>query len=133
MNTLKKLQGGLLSALALGVALRAHTTDQTVTPPEALSDQTVQMSPFVVAQGTETGYRADQTLLGSRATKDLTDIPGTISIIDREMIKDLNATNFSQVIDLGVAGVTQFQNFIDDMMIRGFRSQSMRDGIVNTT
>src|SRR5580658_7282235 len=128
---------GLLAVLLLsiGPARLPAQTATSETPPNANlqnnnQEEAVEMSPFVVEQGNETGYSANETMVGSRSAKDLLDIPGTVTIVDRQMLQDINALSFVQVVEFGAAGVTQFQNFINDEMIRGFRSQAMRNGVV---
>ncbi|MDB6094516.1 MAG: TonB-dependent siderophore receptor [Verrucomicrobia bacterium] len=89
----------------------------------------VKLSPFTVSSKNDKGFRSEQTLIGSRIAKDLVDIPGSITIINKQLIDDLHATDVHQVLQFGVAGVTQNQTINDDFNIRGFRSMfSLRDG-----
>jgi outer membrane receptor for ferric coprogen and ferric-rhodotorulic acid len=92
--------------------------------------EVVTLSPFVVQNEDEEGYRADKTLVGSRTAKSLMEISNSIAIINRETIDDLNAVDVSSLQQVGVAGVSQNQTINDDYNIRGFRSLfSLRDGI----
>ena len=93
----------------------------------------VKMNPFVVSSKNDKGYRTEQTLVGSRTAKNLMELPGSISIINKEQIDDLNAVEVHKVLEFGVAGVTQNQTINDDVNIRGFRTTfSLRDGVTKT-
>ena len=90
----------------------------------------VKMTPFVVSSKNDKGYRTEQTLVGSRTAKNLMELPGSISIINKEQMDDLNAVEVHEVLQFGVAGVTQNQTINDDVNIRGFRTtSSLRDGV----
>ncbi|MBL9216027.1 MAG: TonB-dependent receptor [Opitutaceae bacterium] len=95
------------------------------------SSEVVELSPFVVSEQSNQGYRAAQTMLGSRSAKDLVDIPSSISIINLEMMNDFNAETVHEVFRYGVSGATQNQTFNEDMNVRGFRSinSTLRDGV----
>lgn len=113
---------------------------QTTTAPAsagaskaAAAESPMALSPFVVLENTQEGYRTQQTLVGSRTAKNLMEIPASISIINREQIDDLNAVEVHQVLQFGVAGVTQNQTINDDVNIRGFRTTfSLRNGVTKT-
>lgn len=103
-------------------------------PAAAGTPEVVELSPFVVKEETKDGYQAQQTLVGSRASKNVLDIPAAISIINAEQIKDLNAVEVSQVLAVGVSGVTRNQTINDDVNIRGFRtSTSLRNGVTKSS
>lgn len=73
-------------------------------------------------------------MVGSRTAKNLMELPGAISIINSQQIADLNAVEVYQVLQFGVAWVTQNQTINDDVNIRGFRTTfSLRDGITQTS
>ncbi len=114
---------------ALSAALTpAHS--QIAPKPAATTEEVTNLSPFVVTEGTETGYSGQQTLVGSRSAKSLIEIPANITIINKEVLDDLNATVVSQAVRFGVSGVTQNTTISDDFNIRGFRTeQAMRNGV----
>jgi iron complex outermembrane receptor protein len=120
----------LIAALAASVVGSA----QTPTPPANGKDDLVQLSPFVVSTENDSGYRSERTLVGSRTAKSLLDLAGTVSIINAQQIADLNAVEVHEVLQFGVAGVTQNQTINDDVNIRGFRTTfSLRDGVTKTS
>jgi iron complex outermembrane receptor protein len=72
---------------------------QISTPPSASSnssvsdEQTIQLSPFKVSEDKDTGYRATNTLAGSRLNTALKDTPATIDVMTSEFLADIGATN----------------------------------------
>ena len=136
------------STLATGLAqaqdqAQTQGTTDTSSQPQQLvqnqspansSDQLVHLSPFEVASGNDRGYRADQTLVGTRFASSLQDIPASITIINRQMIDDLGGYELYQIIKYGVSGVTQDAKIGDDINIRGFRlNEYTRDGMQMVT
>ena len=119
--------------LAVLVSVRAQTAPaaaKTAAPKE----EVIELSPFVVSTANDSGYRSQQTLVGTRSVKNLADIPGNISIINAEMIADLSATNLSELVKVGTSGIAQNQTAWDDYNIRGFRSSfSLRDGVTKNS
>jgi iron complex outermembrane receptor protein len=88
----------------------------------------IALSPFTVVEQTGSGYDDQQTLIGSRTAKDLLNLPVAVSIINREMLNDLGATQLPQAITFGAPGISS--NVITGFNIRGFRTgQPMRDGV----
>lgn len=91
------------------------------------------MSPFEVSSANDDGYTSQQTMVGSRSAKDLVDLPTSVSIINREMLDDLNPVDGYSAIKYGTASVGQNQTINDDVNIRGFRTtQAMRNGVTKT-
>lgn len=104
------------------------------TEESSRSEEIIQLSPFVVTEETENGYRAQQTLVGSRTSKNLMELPANISIITKEVMDDLNAVQVHDVLQFAVAGATQNQTINDDVNFRGFRTTfSLRNGITKTS
>lgn len=119
-----------LGAVFLACLGGLHAQTRPAAAPPAKDDEAVQLSPFVVASESDRGYRSEQTVVGSRTAKNLMELPSAISIINQQQITDLNAVAVHQVLQFGVAGVTQNQTINDDVNVRGFRtSLSLRDGI----
>jgi len=126
-----------LVACAAFAAASVSGFSQSVPPAKPAAGgeaDVVELSPFVVKEETKDGYQAQQTLVGSRTAKNILDIPASISIINAEQIKDLNAVEVSQVLAVGVSGVTRNQTINDDVNIRGFRTaSSLRNGVTKTS
>jgi len=130
MKDINSIPGRLLLAFLILQPLSA----QEKAPPPSSTDEVVKLSPFKISTEREEGYRAQQTVVGSRAAKNLADIPTSLSIINSEQIKDLGAVELYQVLKFGVSGVTQNSTIGDDINIRGFRvTNSLRDGSQITT
>ncbi|MBE7537727.1 MAG: TonB-dependent receptor [Opitutaceae bacterium] len=123
---------GAIAAIAASGIGSAQSTRQSDVPKT--EDETVELSPFVVSTEDDGGYRVDKTLVGSRTAKNVMDLPGSVSIINQQVISDLNAVEVHEVLQFGVAGVTQNQTINDDVNIRGFRTTfSLRDGVTKTS
>lgn len=117
---------GAFATRGLGQEVKDNTDEPT--------NEVVKLSPFVVQNENEDGYRSEQTLVGSRTAKSLMDVPASLSIINRQQIDDLNAVEVHEVLQFGTAGVTQNQTINDDVNIRGFRTvQSLRNGVTKTS
>lgn len=124
----------IVAASAAAATAHAQATNPAPRPSETPDEETIQLSPFVVSSQDEEGYRSEQTAAGSRTAKNLMELPGTISIINQQQIADLNAVEVHEVLQFGVAGVTQNQTINDDVNIRGFRTTfSLRDGVTKTS
>jgi len=114
-----------------------HLEAQTVATQASESaeqEAVIQLSPFVVAGDNNEGYRSQRTVVGSRSTKDLIDLPVSVALINLEQINDFGATSVIDVLKFGVSGVTQNQSFNDDVNIRGFRAGApLRNGFERQT
>src|SRR5688500_13950573 len=93
----------------------APVVAQTVPPstpvPKPAEDETVTLSPFHVNAADDTGYRATNTLDGSRLNTALKDTPGAISVFTRDLLDDLGVTD---VMDLLRYDVSAEESFGDD-------------------
>ena len=119
--------------LAVSVLVTAQTTAEK---PSNTSDdpKIIELNPFVVSSKNESGYRTRQTLVGSRTAKELIQIPSSISIINKALIDDLNATTVGQVIQVGAAGVTMNETIRDAFSFRGFNTNhQLRNGVLKTS
>jgi iron complex outermembrane receptor protein len=68
----------------------------------------------------ETTYKSDYSLVGTRTSTDLIDVPQSISTVTKELMEDRQAYRLTDVVK-NVAGVTQYSHY-DDFTIRGFRN-----------
>src|SRR5688572_31918352 len=85
-----------LAAAHLAAAPAVPGQAQTAMPPPA--DEPISMSPFQVTAEDDTGYRAANTLDGSRLNTPLRDTPGAISVFTKDFIDDLGATDIQQLL-----------------------------------
>lgn len=116
------------------LAQTVATPENDSTKREKIKEDVVHLSPFVVAGEDDQGYRSQRTVVGSRSAKELTDLPTSIALINREQINDLGAIAVIDVLKFSVSGVTQNQSFNDDVNIRGFRAGApLRNGFDRQT
>jgi outer membrane receptor protein involved in Fe transport len=123
-----------LPRLALvGAAITSHLAAQSVTP--AATGDTVKLNPYVISAETDNGYAPTETLSGTRLKTAAKDIPPAISIISADMLADLGALNFNDVLDF-LPSTARYQNNEGDVdnngqrtgnpyTVRGFRSDSL--------
>lgn len=64
----------------------------------APNEETITLNPFIVSTEDEAGYRATNTLDGSRLNTALRDTPGAISIFTRDLLDDLGATDVMEML-----------------------------------
>lgn len=105
----KKLLVALL-ACAGAWPLAAQTTapsptQQAATPGGAVpvvasleKDETIVLSPFEVKATQDTGYQATETLAGTRIRTNLRDIGASISVLTKEFLSDIGATDNSTLL-----------------------------------
>lgn len=67
-------------------------------------EEVISLSIFEVRGDQEEGYRSTQTLSGSRTLANLRDTPNSISVINRELINDLNATSVAELSMFSITG-----------------------------
>lgn len=91
-----------LTPTAAVLCLMMGATDvvlaQATAPATSAATEPVTMSPFQVTSDEDTGYRATNTLDGSRLNTPLRDTPGAISVFTKDFIDDLAATDLTQLI-----------------------------------
>lgn len=92
---MKKTSRTLLAAVAGWLATSATVGAQTATPPKS---ETIQLSPFEVLSEKDTGYRANGTLAGTRLRTDLKDVAASVSVITKDFMNDLGATNLAELL-----------------------------------
>jgi outer membrane receptor protein involved in Fe transport len=114
------------AALALGTPFTFQA--QTASPPNpaATSDEKpVQLSIFTVTSDRDEGYMSTQTLSGSRTVEELRNVANSISILNRELMDDLNVTTVEELLDFAIGG----QSEVTDNPVQN--TASVFRGIVN--
>ena len=114
MNLLRPL----VVACAFAAVARAQTAP-AASSPAAGDNEIVQLSPFTVSTAGDTGYRAANTLSGSRLDSSLKDTPGVLDVLTKEFLDDIGATTLEQALAFST-------NFAEDA--GDFDSQ----GVINT-
>jgi outer membrane receptor protein involved in Fe transport len=78
----------------------APTSSPTGRPPstETEDESTIVLSPFEVTSTTDRGYQATETLAGTRIRTNLADVGAAISVVTKELLTDLGATDNSTLL-----------------------------------
>ena len=84
--------------LATMANLSAQNTPAPAAPPPA-SDDVVELSPFTVDASADKGYRAANTLAGSRLNTDLRDTPASVTVFTKELMEDLGLNSIEKLTD----------------------------------
>lgn len=126
-----------LAAIAGWFALGATTAmpAQTPTAPAAgtAPEQTVQLTAFEVASTRDSGYRATNSVSGTRVNAKLMDVPQTVSVLTSDFIQDIGATDLDEAL-IYTSGVGTAGFFAGQYTIRGFQTGTpRRNGISFTT
>ena len=98
---------GYLAMLPAVFAQTAPTAKETTT---AESDEPVVLSPFVVKSDTDKGYRATNSISGTRLNTPIKDIPMPIEVITEEFLKDTGANDLREGLRYSAGIQLQSQN-----------------------
>lgn len=127
---------GAWIALALAPAHAGESAVGNQTSSSAASDKkkdTTVLSVFEVKADKDEGYRSTQTLQGSATLTNLRDTPNSISVINRELIDDLIATDVRELsfyMVTGEAGTNAQGVFGEGHVFRGITGNiALRDGV----
>ncbi|MDO8542497.1 MAG: hypothetical protein Q7S40_18810 [Opitutaceae bacterium] len=126
----------LLALFLLITSALAQTVPPATTSPTGRlkSDEgVIELSPFVITAGTETGWVATETLAGSRLRTNFKDVPNEIETLTKDFMNDLALTNVEQAMgytanvenkgDLPAAGLnSDTKNPIEPARIRSIGS-----------
>jgi iron complex outermembrane recepter protein len=142
MNTCAELlRVAVLAALAPSLLLAANAPGSSATKEEP-----VELSPFVVAEQTDAGYAATNSLDGSRLNTALRDTPASISVFTKDFLDDIGATSIEEILrydvnadmtfggDDPVGAGSQDSMFGDQgvsFSVRGLAGSSSIDGFQN--
>lgn len=98
LRPVPKFPRGLrLVAAILAPALTGFA--QTVSPPVDV----VELSPFIVSTKGDDGYRAANTLSGTRMNSSLLQTPAAISVLTKEFLDDIGAENTLDMLKFGMS------------------------------
>jgi outer membrane receptor protein involved in Fe transport len=103
---------GSILAASLSAQTVATPTANTQTPPPAAAqvtpttvasgteeEQVVKLSPFEVSTTRNIGYQATDTLAGTRIRTDLKDVGASISVLTKEFLNDIGATDSASMLE----------------------------------
>lgn len=94
-TTIRRPAGWLGRLIALA---SAATSFAQTTPPSPTSETPIELSPFVVNSGLDTGYQATLTLAGTRLNTPLKDLGASISIYTKDFLNDIGATSSTDLL-----------------------------------
>jgi iron complex outermembrane receptor protein len=120
---------------ALSFALTAGAVcAQTVAPPAA-REAAIELNPFVVTAEADDGYASKETLSGTRLRTDIKNVASSMSIVTAELLRDMGATSFYDVVDFLPSTFAYGSNEGDananglrtgtPFVVRGYRSDSL--------
>jgi outer membrane receptor protein involved in Fe transport len=81
-----------------GLAQAAAPNASDSTKPKADTEETVELSPFVVDASKDQGYRATSTLAGSRINTNLKDVAQSITVVTKEFMTDISAVGVNDIL-----------------------------------
>jgi outer membrane receptor protein involved in Fe transport len=124
-----------LHHLALTLLLSASAAlAQSVAPPAA-KEVPIELNPFVVTADTDDGYASKETLSGTRLRTDIKNVASSMSVVTSEMLRDMGATSFYDVVDFLPSTFSYGSNEGDananglrtgsPFVVRGYRSDSL--------
>jgi outer membrane receptor protein involved in Fe transport len=95
---------GLFALLATWMATATSIEAQILAPAQpattaAAGDQEIiLLSPFTVSSAGDEGYRAQNTLAGSRLNSSLNDTPGVLDVLTKDFLDDIGALTLEQAL-----------------------------------
>lgn len=123
-NITKKIVGqALRTLLSLAAAGCCHTVFAQG------QSAVVVLSPFTVDASQDEGYRAQNTLAGTRTNANLRDVAASITVLTNDLIEDIGADNFEQMVgytpNLEITNYDTFSPY--DFTVRGVPAQRTRN------
>lgn len=97
----------LFAASAAAIASRSQTVPAQPARADSLVEAVV-LSPFEVSTARDVGYTATSALAGGRTNTPLKETPAAISVMTRELIDDLAATNFAGIAEWAVNAIPAY-------------------------
>jgi iron complex outermembrane recepter protein len=103
----------LSTACVVGSTLRAQvapTPAATADSQTDAKDEILVLSPFTVTTDKDTGYRATNTISGTRLNTPIKDLPMPIEVITEEFLRDTGSTDLRQSLRYSSGVLLQTQN-----------------------
>jgi len=98
--------------LALGALLipSAAYSQGTKADAPGKEDETIVLSPFEVNSARDQGYYSPSTLAGTRINTDLKDLSAPVTVVTKEFMEDIGATNVNDILayEVGSEGTRDF-------------------------
>jgi hypothetical protein len=127
---IRVLVTGFVGLFTLGIHLPAQTLVTPATPPTASqpADEVIELPPFQVQAGDNTGWVPNETLAGTRFRTKLGDLATQMEILTMDFMDEFGFTNVEQasVYSLNIEGSTEFVSNVeskgggeDNLRVRG--------------
>lgn len=132
----RRWSAGVLLALGLVSGLRAQPAPAASPATGETKEEAIKLSVFEVTADADVGYRATQTLSGSRTAQLLRDTPSSISVLNRALMEDLIVTDISELSmynisgEIGTNNESPISSGNGGTVSRGTNSTNLRDGVV---
>lgn len=100
----------LLSAAALTGRAQSTSAPSGDSSASKSEEDVIMLSPFVVDSSADKGYRATNSISGSRLNTAIKDLPMSVEVITSDFIKDIGATDLRQALTYSAGIVTESQS-----------------------
>lgn len=117
----------LLCAGNAGAQVSTHAS-----PTDESKDDVVVLSPFTVSSDSDYGYRTKDIVTGTKIATPLKESPLSVSVINHELLDDLNVQRVTEALAYTQAGVTNSGRTWADQetfTFRGYEGAILRNGI----
>lgn len=129
--------GSLITAVLPSLFLSGACFAQADTPPtatggSAADDEPVQLSPFEVSAEADYGYRTREVVTGTKIATPLNESPLSVTVINQELLDDINVQRVTEAIAFTQAGVANTGRTWADQetfVFRGYEGAILRNGI----
>ncbi|HEU5077994.1 MAG TPA: TonB-dependent receptor plug domain-containing protein [Opitutaceae bacterium] len=88
----------LLATASVCQLALAQTAPSNATGSNSSEEEIITLSPFEVSSAKDTGYAATETLAGTRIRTDLKDVASSISVVTKEFMTDIGATDSATLL-----------------------------------
>ncbi|MCA9474160.1 MAG: TonB-dependent receptor plug domain-containing protein, partial [Nitrospira sp.] len=105
---------------------------QTSNSSATTDEELVELPAFVISTEGDDGYFSKNTMMGTRTSERLVNIPQSIQIVNSEFLSDLNLDNGVDSFKYAVSGINKREATSGDTYIRGFRvggNSFLRNGV----
>lgn len=130
----------LLRGAALGGSLVTTLVAQTAPAKPAATEDATLLTPFVVATEQDSGYLSTNAATATRIAMKVQDLPFNISVLNREVLADLNVANLDELFryingndnngnppQQNFSRMRGFQQIAGSHLRNGFRFSAMKD------
>ncbi len=109
----------LLSALTGWMAAAPGQASAQAPPAPNTGDGVIQLSPFTVSDSGDVGYRAANTLAGSRLNSSLRDTPAVLDVLTKEFLDDVGATSLEEALNFSANYETSYGDLSGSSILTG--------------